>query len=106
MTGSGAPLHIHADAINMVVSGEKKWYIQTPQKTMYSRKPVKEWVEQDVERYDETDLPLECTQRAGDIVYIPMDWGHAILNTKDNTFGYAIEVLNKRDTFSHLTPRK
>eukprot|EP00172_Hildenbrandia_rubra_P002277 Plantae.Rhodophyta-Hildenbrandia_rubra.ctg3013.p1 GENE.Plantae.Rhodophyta-Hildenbrandia_rubra.ctg3013~~Plantae.Rhodophyta-Hildenbrandia_rubra.ctg3013.p1 ORF type:complete len:470 (+),score=68.60 Plantae.Rhodophyta-Hildenbrandia_rubra.ctg3013:3452-4861(+) len=105
MTGSGAPLHVHADAVNMVVSGEKRWYIQTPQKTMYSRKPVKEWVEQDVPTYDETEKPLECTQHAGDIVYVPMDWGHAILNTKDNTFGYAIEVLNKRDTFSHLAPR-
>ena len=105
MTGSGAPLHVHADAVNMVVSGEKRWYIQTPQKTMYSRKPVKEWVEQEVPRLDEEYKPLECTQKAGDIVYVPMDWGHAILNTKDDTFGFAIEVLNKRDTFSHLAPR-
>lgn len=100
--GSGAPFHIHADAINAAVSGEKRWFVFTPGKTLYSRKTIKRWVEEDYPSLKEEDRPLECVQKKGDVVYVPLDWGHAVLNVEENTFGYALELLNRRDTLSHL----
>lgn len=99
---SGAPFHVHADAINASVKGRKKWFVLTPGRTLYSRKPVKTWIDEDYPKLNDDDKPLECVQRSGDVVYVPLDWGHAVSNLDDDTFGYALEVLNRRDTFSHL----
>lgn len=99
---SGAPFHIHADAVNAAVTGLKQWYIYTPARTLYSRKTIKKWVEEDLKELPMDERPLECLQRPGDVVYVPLDWGHAVLNLEDKTFGYALEVLNKRDTLSHI----
>lgn len=101
-SGSGAPFHIHADAVNAAVGGRKRWFVFTPRKTLYSRKTIHRWVKEDYEELAEEDRPLECVQSPGDIVYVPLDWGHAVLNLDENTFGYALELLNRRDTFSHL----
>lgn len=102
--GSGAPFHIHADAVNAAVSGVKKWFVYTPAKTVYSRKTIKRWVEEDLDGLEELERPLECVQRKGDVVYVPLDWGHAVLNEEKNTFGFALELLHRRDTLSHLWP--
>jgi Cupin-like domain len=98
-SGSGAPLHIHADAANGLVSGSKKWFVYPPAATLYSRKPAKQWLDEEYDGIAEADKPLECVQAPGDIVYVPLDWGHAVVNLKENTFGYALELLNHRDTF-------
>lgn len=100
--GSGAPFHIHADALNAAVSGLKKWFVYTPARTIYSRKTIKRWAEEDYPELKEQERPLECIQKPGDVVYVPLDWGHAVLNMEEDTFGFALEVLNKRDTWSHL----
>jgi hypothetical protein len=34
--------------------------------------------------------PLQCTQEAGDLFFVPRGWGHAVLNL-DTTIGYARE---------------
>lgn len=99
---SGAPFHVHADALNAAVSGSKRWFAYTPQRTIYSRKTIQRWVKEDYERLSEEERPLECMQTAGDVVYVPLDWGHAVINGHDDTFGFAMEVLNRRDTLSHL----
>jgi hypothetical protein len=96
---SGAPHHIHADALNVVISGSKRWFIYTPASTIYSRKHIKKWLDEDYVNLAEEDRPLECVQKPGDVIYVPLDWGHAVINQDENTFGYALELLNKRDTF-------
>lgn len=35
-------------------------------------------------------LGLQCMQEAGDIIYIPRLWGHAVLNVQESV-GFAIE---------------
>lgn len=101
--GSGAPFHIHADAVNAAVHGRKKWFVYTPARTIYSRKTALLWTQEDLPLLDEDERPLECVQHPGDVVYVPLDWGHAVLNMDENTFGVALELLNKRDTLAHLT---
>lgn len=100
---TGAPFHVHADAINAAVHGRKKWFAYTPSRTIYSRKTTARWVDEDLPLLPPDERPLECTQYPGDFVYVPLDWGHAVLNLDDNTFGFALEVLNRRDTFAHIT---
>ena len=34
--------------------------------------------------------PLQCTQRGGDVVYVPSGWGHAVLNVR-TSIGFAVE---------------
>lgn len=97
---SGAPFHIHADALNALVNGRKRWFVYTPMRTVYSRKPVQQWVDEDYEALAEDDKPMECYQDPGDVVYIPLDWGHAVVNLEENTYGYALEILNYRNTLS------
>lgn len=62
---SGAPLHIHADAINLVVHGEKKWFVYPPLQSLYSRKHISRWLVEDYAHMSEDEKPIECTQRAG-----------------------------------------
>lgn len=100
---TGAPFHIHADALNAAVHGRKRWFVYTPSRTIYSRKTTTRWVEEDLPLLSEEDRPLECIQHPGDFVYVPLDWGHAVLNLDENTFGFALELLNRRDTFAHIT---
>ena len=39
--------------------------------------------------------PLECSQRAGDVMFVPQNWGHGIYNTRQSV-GIAVELLSKR----------
>lgn len=103
--GSGAPFHLHADAANAAVSGSKRWFVYTPQRSIYSRIPVLNWVNHVLPTLSEEERPLTCTQQAGDIIYVPLDWGHAVLNEDDNTFGFALELLNRRDTLLDVAGR-
>jgi ribosomal protein L16 Arg81 hydroxylase len=67
---------------------------------LYSRKHISRWLQEDYE--DTEEKPLECIQEAGDVVYVPFDWGHAVKNEAEQTFGYALEVLNRREVFASL----
>lgn len=98
---SGAPFHIHADAINVITKGRKKWFIAPPIQALYSRKHIAQWLKEDYEAIAKEKRPLECVQEEGDIVYIPFDWGHATINL-ELTFGFALELLNRRELFMTL----
>ncbi len=73
-----------------------------PIQAIYSRKHISRWIEEDYVNLKEEEKPLECIQEAGDIIYVPFDWGHAVLNTAEQTFGYALELLNRREVFASL----
>eukprot|EP00040_Diaphanoeca_grandis_P012955 m.65530 g.65530 ORF g.65530 m.65530 type:complete len:470 (+) comp23570_c0_seq1:57-1466(+) len=98
-TGSGAPMHVHADALNLAVAGRKQWWIVPPQEAQFRKEPVNVWRKSVLSELAEHDKPMTCEQTAGDMVYVPFDWGHAVENLSDNVFGYTLELLNQRDTF-------
>lgn len=86
--GSGAPFHIHSDALNLAVSGKKKWWVVTPRSAVWSRRHIREYAEEGKGGpAGSEDRPMECVQRGGDLVYVPGDWGHAAMNLQDGTFG-------------------
>eukprot|EP01119_Soliformovum_irregulare_P019686 TRINITY_DN6292_c0_g1_i2.p1 TRINITY_DN6292_c0_g1~~TRINITY_DN6292_c0_g1_i2.p1 ORF type:complete len:443 (-),score=133.02 TRINITY_DN6292_c0_g1_i2:69-1199(-) len=100
---SGAPFHIHSDAINLLLAGKKQWMIHPPITSVYSRKSVSRWIQDENSR--KSHESLECVQNSGDFVYLPFDWSHAVLNLEDENFGYALEILNRRTTLLSLPSR-
>ncbi len=52
-------------------------------------KPVAEWLKEDYWVLEEP--PIEATQCAGDVVYVPFGWGHAVCNLTE-CVGVAKEV--------------
>ena len=89
VAGTGAPMHLHIDAWNCLVYGEKRWFLMPPFQGAYSSMPIQQWVDK---LYPSMQV-IECTQRAGDILYVPKYWSHAVLNLKES-IGIAREFLN------------
>ena len=87
--GTGAPMHVHIDAWNCLVYGEKRWFLMPPFKGVYSAMPVMQWVKS---QYSSINA-IECVQQEGDVLYVPKYWSHAVLNTKESV-GIAREFIN------------
>ena len=87
-TGSGAPVHYHKDAWNVAVYGRKRWFLWPPTRGGYSSLPAAEWARQLLQ--DSADggnrtrsvhaQPIELTQEAGDMLFVPHMWAHATVN--------------------------
>lgn len=86
--GTGAPMHMHVDAWNLLVYGQKRWFLAPPFQGVYSSTPIMEWLDS----YEQEGSILECTQQAGDILYVPKYWSHAVLNTQE-CIGFAREIF-------------
>ncbi|CAM9547731.1 unnamed protein product [Ectocarpus fasciculatus] len=101
---SGAPFHIHSDALNLAMSGRKRWWVVTPRAAVWSRRHIRDYAEEGKGGPPASgkDRPMECVQRGGDLVYVPGDWGHAAMNLEDGTFGYTLELVNRRDTLASV----
>lgn len=88
--GSGSSPHYHTHAYNLVILGKKKWYLYPPPHQAMSRAHPTHLAEHPAAG----PAPLSCEQSAGDVMYIPMDWGHAIVNL-ETTAGIAREFFDK-----------
>lgn len=85
---TGAPFHVHSDALNLAMSGRKKWWVVTPRSAVWSRRHIREYSQEGKGGpADGEERPMEFVQRSGDMVYVPGDWGHAAMNLEDGTFG-------------------
>merc|ERR1712113_428054 len=81
--GSGSPVHFHQDAISILLSGQKKWWLWPPSRAAMSRvHPATTFGPHAAEEYDGA---IEVLQEVGDIMYVPTRWGHAVLNLAEYT---------------------
>lgn len=98
--GTGAPAHYHKAAVNSLIYGQKRWWLWPPAHAQYSAMPVGEWVAAGGPEAatGEGRPPLSCVQRAGDVLYLPDFWGHAVLNQKPSV-AVATEILTQRLQF-------
>ncbi|CAE7040241.1 unnamed protein product [Symbiodinium natans] len=84
---SGAALHYHVAAFNVLFVGEKEWYVTPPY--LAARSGIATY-----ELFDRSGISMDhvfrCSQYAGDLVLLPDGWGHATLN---HGFGVGIGVL-------------
>eukprot|EP00746_Dinoflagellata_sp_MGD_P059536 gnl/MRDRNA2_/MRDRNA2_253940_c0_seq1.p1 gnl/MRDRNA2_/MRDRNA2_253940_c0~~gnl/MRDRNA2_/MRDRNA2_253940_c0_seq1.p1 ORF type:complete len:523 (+),score=65.75 gnl/MRDRNA2_/MRDRNA2_253940_c0_seq1:112-1680(+) len=88
-SGSGSPVHFHHDALNILLSGRKRWWLWPPANAAMSRvHPSLFRAEGCLQKLGPA---LELIQEPGDIVYVPDGWGHAVLNVEDDTISVACE---------------
>lgn len=98
VAGSGASPHFHFDAYNVLVWGQKEWYVTPPALAEASSMSAADYVAHVLPSLPREQRPLMCTQEAGDIVFVPWGWGHAVLNTQ-TVVGYAIEGRSAFDRY-------
>ena len=84
--GAGAPWHYHEQAVNALGFGRKTWYLRPPPTATYSVQMPRAW------RGKPRDA-IVCEQRAGDILYVPGGWGHAVVN-EEPSVGAAVEFVD------------
>lgn len=88
--------HLHHDAFNMLITGEKRWILHDAGRQscpkgnlvmrgyMQSYPPgtqAKDWFENEADTIHEiVDEAYECIQRSGDIVFVPVEFSHVVLN--------------------------
>eukprot|EP00607_Mallomonas_marina_P000324 CAMPEP_0182432844 /NCGR_PEP_ID=MMETSP1167-20130531/59226_1 /TAXON_ID=2988 /ORGANISM="Mallomonas Sp, Strain CCMP3275" /LENGTH=608 /DNA_ID=CAMNT_0024620831 /DNA_START=211 /DNA_END=2037 /DNA_ORIENTATION=- len=84
--GSGAPIHAHHSAWNLLLTGRKRWFLfypgalgPRPQMWSSTKHPVSDMAL--FETFRAHGMVLEVTQQAGDVLFIPQGWGHATIHT-------------------------
>jgi hypothetical protein len=67
-------------------------FLYPPTRAFYSKQPAYDWFNATVNTWDSSNLnaPLQCMQYEGDVIYVPGDWGHGVLNVQ-STIGVAVE---------------
>jgi tetratricopeptide (TPR) repeat protein len=93
---SGSPVHFHRSAWNLLIYGQKRWFLYPPNKTYYSKKHVWDWWK---ENYRNAPDALECVQHPGDMMFVPDMWGHAVINLREGV-GVASEFIYGASEFS------
>ena len=88
---SGTYFHSHPNALNVLINGSKRWWL-VPPNVLFGPDSVSSMVDW-YTKYKSTlpFTPLECTQRSGDIFFVPTEWHHATMNL-ENVFGWAVEI--------------
>ena len=103
--GSAAPMHFHEDAFNALAYGEKRWILLPPSRAAFSTVPGTEWLlqqqlkEKNADNYNgDLKYGMFCTQKAGDVIYVPHGWGHAVINNRASV-GVAVNFEHPFRTF-------
>ncbi|XP_060593722.1 uncharacterized protein LOC132748180 isoform X2 [Ruditapes philippinarum] len=86
-SGSGVSFHKHADTWNGVVFGQKRWFLymidKTPPGGVYPGYTQIEWYKEIYPQLSPEEKPLECIQKAGEILYLPESTYHGTINLGD-----------------------
>lgn len=101
--GNGRPFHAHGPALFTLVTGAKHWLVRRPNASFA-------WQTFEVDRQslaDNVELPdgwgdhlWRCTQREGDLLWVPNLYHHATLNYAPRTVGFAMVI----DELNPITP--
>jgi len=100
---AGAYFHAHSAAWNAVIHGSKRWFLFPPPASNYGPKhgSMVDWVQSVYPTL--TQRPVECVQKAGEILFIPTGWFHGVLNLED-TVAVAVEIGAEVPLPSDVTP--
>jgi len=88
---TGAPVHWHKPAFNFLLSGAKEWFFMPPERAVWSNHPIVDYVK-DEEGRPLCEQGLRMQQAVGDVVFVPHNWGHGVLNKRSHTVCVAQEL--------------
>ncbi|MCF6306991.1 MAG: cupin-like domain-containing protein [Flavobacteriaceae bacterium] len=107
---AGTLPHIHGDAFNILQQGEKHWVFYDASKMENEKgyhalqksnrkynigSHAKQWFAKELKKLpSQVDEVFECIQEAGDIIFIPAGYSHAVLN-KSEVMGIVFETKQK-----------
>jgi len=97
---SGLLPHKHGDVFNLMVYGEKKWiFFENDELNKYYKFKYpnhilwQDWYDNEYETLKKTNNIIEYIQEKNDIIYVPRNYIHTIVNKK-KTMGIVIELNN------------
>lgn len=93
---SGSPPHFRRNSWNVLIYGQKRWFLYPPNKAFYSKQSVWDWWRGEYSRHPDA---LECVQYPGDLVFVPDMWGQAEVNLRES-IGIASEFIYGASEFS------
>ncbi|XP_053327868.1 jmjC domain-containing protein 8 [Spea bombifrons] len=87
-SGTGVPFHWHGPGYSEVIYGRKRWFLYPPDRTpeFNPNKTTLSWLLDIYPFLPETERPVECTIRPGEVLYFPDRWWHATLNLDTSVF--------------------
>ena len=93
---SGVPVQISRNSWNVLVYGQRRWFLHPPDRAFSSKEHILEWWR---DSYRGSPDALECVQYPGDLVFVPDVWGHAFINLREG-LGIASEFIYGASEFS------
>ena len=85
--GSGAPWHYHEHALNVLVVGAKTWWLLPPERARFST------AHPALGAAAPPRGALVVAQAAGDVLFVPANWAHAVVN-ESPVVGAAVEFVD------------
>ena len=80
---SGINYHSHTDAYNGLVHGRKRWFLYDHKQMRdppYRSHGTLRWMREVLPTLPVDQKPLQCMQRAGDLIYVPEGYWHGTIN--------------------------
>jgi len=106
---AGTLPHIHRDAFNILREGEKRWVMYDADQYInpkgynvlantYKKYPpgthAKTWFKKDFSKLSKSvDRVYEGIQSPSDIMYVPVNYSHTVVNTSEEVLGLVVEVI-------------
>ena len=106
---AGTLPHVHRDAFNILRNGEKRWVMYDADRTTapkgyqlmvktHRKYPpgthAKDWFKKEYSKLSsKVERTYECIQSSEDIVFIPKDYSHTVINNSEEVLGLVVEIL-------------
>ena len=99
---SGAPMHFHGSALNVLLRGRKLWAMLPPRAATYSRQHPSTFmstfeasrVSRVSGKHEKSGSTMWCEQPSGSFLFVPAGWSHAVLNLDKVVAGVAVEIIH------------
>lgn len=87
--GSAVGWHSHGATVQMNIYGRKRWFLYPPDKYPPGDGPggcfsLTDWIQIIYPTLKQAHKPIECVLEAGDMIFVPDGWYHAVINLADS----------------------
>lgn len=114
--GTGAPLHFHKPAFNFCIAGRKWWCLLPPERAVWSNAHVLDFLQerqppqsdhQPRQAAQSGGALLWTRQEAGDVLFVPAEWAHGVVNTPGaaSPGGVCVAVAEEVEFIGSICPQ-